>query len=211
MRMQENMPSQMQELICINVDKVYDWIVKDLSFEISPTNPVSFPGVAVDTDLNGATVKCKVEPTAFEPILIKHRENRTFTVEGKSVCLQQLTIQKNFTLTIYVKLPSGIVHTSAEIPVSRCEQVVMCAPKGTDVSVTYTNLDCFVCSTGTLTAGADSITFNNLSISVTVCQSIQSTFPVTVEFLADFCEPRAELPFACPPASRPNQCSVIYP
>jgi len=68
-----------------------------------------------------------------------------------------------------------------------------------------------VCTTGTLTAGAGTITFSALTITVSVCQSIQSTFPVTVEFLATFCEPRAELPFACPGVVRPAQCPAVFP
>jgi len=103
------------------------------------------------------------------------------------------------------------MFTSAEIPVSRCEQVTLCAPKGTDVEILYTDLDCFVCTTGTLTPAAGAITFSALTITVAVCQSIQSTFPVTVEFLATFCEPRADLPFTCPTAVRPQQCPVIFP
>lgn len=40
--MQEQMSSHAKELICINVEKVYDWVVKDLSFEFSPASPISF-------------------------------------------------------------------------------------------------------------------------------------------------------------------------
>ncbi|GLC89516.1 hypothetical protein [Lysinibacillus piscis] len=209
--MQESMPSQAQELICINVDKVYDWIVKELSFDISPTGPITFPGVTLTTDLTGAMVTCRVVPATTNPIVIMNRENRQFAIDGATVCLQHLNIQKNFILTIVVTLPNGTVFTSSEIPVSRCEQVTLCAPKGTDVEILYTDLDCFVCTTGTLTAGAGTITFSALTITVAVCQSIQSTFPVTVEFLATFCEPRADLPFSCPTNVRPQQCPVIFP
>lgn len=209
--MQEHMPSQAQELICINVDKVYDWIVKEMSFDISPTGPITFPGVTATTDLTGAIVTCRVIPAATNPIVILNRENRQFSIDGSTVCLQHLNIQKNFVLTIVVTLPTGAVFTSADIPVSRCEQVTLCAPKGTDVEILYTDLDCFVCTTGTLTAAAGAITFSALTITVAVCQSIQSTFPVTVEFLATFCEPRADLPFSCPTAVRPQQCPVIFP
>lgn len=209
--MQEHMPSQAQELICINVDKVYDWIVKEMSFDISPTGAIIFPGVTAATDLTGAIVTCRVIPAATNPIVILNRENRQFSIDGSTVCLQHLNIQKNFILTIIVTLPNGTMFTSAEIPVSRCEQVTLCAPKGTDVEILYTDLDCFVCTTGTLTAAAGAITFSALTITVAVCQSIQSTFPVTVEFLATFCEPRADLPFTCPTAVRPQQCPVIFP
>jgi len=210
-RMQDNMPSQARELICINVDKVYDWIVKEMSFDISPTGAMTFPGITPATVLTGATVTCRVTPAATNPIVILNRENRQFSIDGSTVCLQHLNIQKNFVLTIIVTLPNGTMYTSNEIPVSRCEQVTLCAPKGTDVEILYTDLDCFVCTTGTLTAGTGAITFSALTITVAVCQSIQSTFPVTVEFLANYCEPRADLPFSCPSTVRPKQCSVIFP
>lgn len=210
--MQEHMPSQVQELICINVEKVYDWVVKDLSFEFSPTSPLSFPCLPEDANITGAHVTCQVVPSEYNPVVIMNRENRTFKIDGTSVCLQQLTIQKNFTVTICITLPNGTTYTSTSFEISRCEHVVMCAPKGTNVDVTYTDLDCFVCSTGAFYNNCnETITFENLSLSVAVCQSIQSTFPVTVEFLAEYCEPRADLPLTCPPAGRPKNCSVVYP
>ena len=43
------------------------------------------------------------------------------------------------------------ILTSEPIDVSRCEQVTLCAPEGTNVEITYTDLDCFVCTTGELT------------------------------------------------------------
>ena len=210
--MKEQMPSQ-QELICINVEKVYDWVVKDMSFEFTPTSPITFPGLPGTAVVAGAQVTCKVVPAAVNPVVIMNRENRTFTIDGTSVYLQQLMIQKNFTVTICITLANGTTYTSNGFDISRCENVVMCAPKGTNVDVTYTDLDCFVCSTGPLTIDptTGAITFENLSLSIAVCQSIQSTFPVTVEFLADYCEPRADLPFACAPASRPNNCAVVFP
>lgn len=211
-KMQEIKPSHdRREYICINVDKVYDWVVKELTFDISPTGPISFPGVMPPVDFTGAVVSCKVSPAATNPIVILNREDRTFSIEGSRVCLQHLNVQKNFVVTIFVTLPNGTRFTSAEIPVTRCEQVTLCAPKGTEVEITYTDLDCFVCTTGMLTAGTNTISFTALSITVSVCQSIQSTFPVTVEFLANYCEPRADLPSSCSPASRPKQCHGLFP
>jgi len=209
--MQDSMPSQLQEQICINVDKVFDWIVKEASFEFSSTGPITFPGVTGTTNLAGAVVTCNVVPRATNPVVILNRENRQFSIDGATVCLQNLTIQKNFTLTLVVTLPNGTMFTSNPITVSRCEQVTLCAPKGTDVEILFTDLDCFVCSTGTPVPGTNTITFSALVVTISVCQSIQSTFPVTVEFLATFCEPRAELPFACPGVVRPAQCPAVFP
>lgn len=226
--MEEKKHHDRKELICINVDKVYDWIVKEKSFDISPLGEIEFKGIPVelcDYDFKGATVTCKVTADRHHPIVILGREDLPFCIDGKTVILQQLTIKKKFDLTIFVTANNGCTYASKPIDISRCEQVTLCAPKGTDVEITYTNLDCFVCSTGRLTLccpegesgnGYNSespctIKFSDLTISVNTCQSIQSTFPVTVEFLADFCEPRDELPTACPAPMRPQQCSVVFP
>jgi len=44
-----------RELLCINVDKVYDWIVRENTFDIFPTGPILFPGVTATTVLTGAS------------------------------------------------------------------------------------------------------------------------------------------------------------
>ena len=111
-------------------------------------------------------------------------------------------------------LANGTVLKSQAVPISRSEQVTLCAPSGTDVTVEYTDLDCMVSSPGTMTlnAATGQITFTGLVLTISTCQSIQSTHSVTVEFLADYCEPRAELPIgACPPPTKPAQCPSVYP
>jgi hypothetical protein len=230
-----------QELICINVDKVYDWIVKERSFDfVLPTGNIVFaptasvPAPIGPTILTGAVVTCEVTPDPVNPIVIVDREDRPFVIDGTPVKLQQLNIRKNFVIRLCVTLADGTVLTSApSIPggtnasllLSRCEVVTMCAPEGTDVEITYTDLDCFICSPGVLTVGtgptapvpptpgipAGSINIAGLTLSIVTCQSIQSTFPVTVEFLAEFCEPRDDLPTECPAPVRPLQCPVVFP
>jgi len=231
--MQEKKLCEGQELICINVDKVYDWIVKENSFDFAlPTGNIVFtPTASVPTTaagLVGATIRCEVTPATSNPIVITNRQDRPFCIDGKNVLLQQLNIRKNFVVTLIVTLANGTVLTgtptltpaaNTNLLLSRCEQVSLCAPEGTNVEVTFTDLDCFVCSPGVLTippvtvppATAGSINIAGLTISIATCQSIQSTFPVTVEFLADFCEPRDDLPTTCPSPMRPKQCSVIFP
>lgn len=210
--MQERLPFPDQELICINVDKVYDWVMKENSFDYFPTGPVTFPGVTATTPTAGATLSCEVTPAASNPVVILRRENRQFTVDGEVVCLQQLTIQKNFTVVLVLTLTTGVILRSSPITVSRSEQVILCAPEGTDVTVTFTELDCFISAPGTFVPGAGTVTFTGTVVSIMTCQSIQSTYPVTVEFLADFCEPRADLAIgACPMPARPLQCPAVYP
>ncbi|TQR16305.1 hypothetical protein [Psychrobacillus soli] len=220
-----------QELICINVDKVYDWIVKEKSFDVTLSgSTITFnavPGLpeGAEVDLTRAKVKCEVTPHPRRPVEILDRDDRPFVIDGTPVTLQQLHIRKNFIVTICVILANGTVLTSQTgyndnpaLRISRCETVTMCAPEGTDVEITYTDLDCFVCTFNisddpvTVPAtGIIPIEFDSLTISVVTCQSIQSTFPVTVEFLAEFCEPRDDLPTECPAPVRPLQCPVVFP
>ncbi|MGG0668789.1 hypothetical protein [Sporosarcina koreensis] len=210
--MQDHLHLPDQELICINVDKVYDWVMKENTFDYFPTAPIAFPGVTPTTSLTGATVSCEVTPATTNPVVILRRDNRQFTVDGEVVCLQLLTIQKSFTVVIVLTLPTGVVLRSSPISVSRSEQVILCAPEGTDVTVTFTELDCFISAPGTFVPGTGVVTFTGLVVTVMTCQSIQSTYPVTVEFLADFCAPRADLAIgACPLPARPLQCPTIYP
>ena len=210
--MQDHLHLPDQELICINVDKVYDWVMKENTFDFFPTAPITFPGVTPATPTVGVTVSCEVTPATSNPVVILRRENRQFTVDGEVVCLQLLTIQKTFSLVLVLTLPTGVILRSNPIPVSRSEQVVLCAPEGTDVTVTFTELDCFISAPGTFVPGDGTVTFTGLVVTVMTCQSIQSTYPVTVEFLADFCTPRADLAIgACPLPARPLQCPTIFP
>lgn len=204
-----------REEICINVDKVYDWVVKERTFDVSPAGPFTFPNLPAGVDMANAVVTCNVEPAASNPVMIQSRTDRTVFIDGENTRLQQLTIQKNFVLTLYLHLPGEVTYASTSINLApQFEKVVLCAPEGTDVTVTYTDLDCLVSSAGTPVQDATTptqVTIPNLTLSVTTCQSIQSTYPVTVEFLAKFCEPRADLATACPPPSRPKQCFTVFP
>lgn len=211
----QNKKNDDKELICVNVDKVYDWIVRENTFDIFPGLTVAFPGLPVGTALAGATVTCDVTPAPGPtppPIEIISREDRQFCIDGKNVCLQQLTIRKNFELTLTLTLATGVIFVSTPIAFSRNELVTLCAPEGTDVEITFTEIDCFL-PTVTLpdTAIADAVVFLGLVVTVTTCQSIQSTFPVTVELLADFCQPREDFITVCPPPGRPPQCPSLFP
>ncbi|MGN7407723.1 hypothetical protein [Sporosarcina sp. SAFN-010] len=213
--MENILPCPDQELICINVDKVYDWVMKENTFDyfLAPS-PLTFSGITSTTSLTDSVVSCEVTPAAVNPFVILRRENRSFMIDGCSVCLQQLTIQKNFNLVLYVTLANGTVLRGPTQTISRSEQVTLCAPEGTDVMVEYTDLDCIISSPGvpTLNTATQQITFTGLVITIATCQSIQSTYPVTVEFLADYCEPRADLAIgACPPPAKPAQCHAVYP
>ncbi|MFC0470031.1 hypothetical protein ACFFHM_05695 [Halalkalibacter kiskunsagensis] len=195
-----------QELLCINTQKVYDWIINEATFDLNLTlDDVELPnGISCD-DLD---ITCEVTPDEVNPFVILNREDRPFMIDGSPITLQLVTIQKNFDVSIFV---NGITAPIATESFTRCEQVILCAPDGTDVEVTYTDLDCFVCvfNCEDVTPGVSL----ELGITVRLCQSIQSVFDVTLELVADFCQPRDILPFTpvCPTPTIPPQCPVLFP
>ncbi|MCM3654505.1 hypothetical protein [Metabacillus litoralis] len=194
-----------QELLCINTTKVYDWILNEASFDLTFIDEDLPVGLTCD-DITGP-VTCEVTPGITEVI---NREDREFVIDGVEIILQLVTLRKNFTVTFFFPTLTGIEEASFTF--SRCEQVVLCAPNGTDIDVTYTDVDCFIC-TFDCDPGDTAIdpSFDAL-VTVRLCQSIQSTFPVTLEIVADFCQPRDILPTpACPAPTMPPQCPVLFP
>ncbi|MGP4062199.1 hypothetical protein [Halobacillus sp. H74] len=206
-----------QELLCINTEKVYDWIINEASFDLTlgdfdlPLGPTGDP-IECDDIVN---VSCTVEPAEVDPIEIVGRVNQELVIDGTMLTLQLVNIRKNFTVTVFVELVpelgGGLVEVG-EVDFTRCEQVLLCAPEGTDVDVTYTDLDCFICNFTCEENGTETDTLDDVTVSVRLCQSIQSTFDVTLEIVADFCEPRDQLPIPpCPAPMMPPQCPVLFP
>ncbi|MFC0561973.1 hypothetical protein [Halalkalibacter alkalisediminis] len=198
-----------QELLCINTEKVYDWIINEATFDLT-LDDVDLPvvnGVQLLCD-DIDSVTCEVEPGDSE---ILNRVDREFVINGTQITLQTVTIQKTFEVTVFVVTTTGQTVEAGTFPFTRCEQVVLCAPEGTTVTVDYTDVDCFVClfNCEDVTPGA----VMELGITVRLCQSIQSTFPVTLELVADFCQPRDILDFipVCPTPAMPPQCPVLFP
>ncbi|GAB2543504.1 BMQ_0737 family morphogenetic spore coat protein [Gracilibacillus alcaliphilus] len=216
--MQANNLSGGQELLCINTEKVYDWILNEATFDLDlkdlelPLNPNTGEQLTCE-DIDTDTVSCTVVPAAVDPIVILDRTDQELIIDGTEVILQRVNIRKSFEVTIFVDLTpeaGGGTIKVAEAEFNRCEQVILCAPEGTDINVSFTDLDCFVC-----TACCDeTVDPNELDVTLTVrvCQSIQSTFEVTLEIVAEFCEPRDMLPIPpCPAPTMPPQCPVIFP
>ncbi|MEC5424239.1 hypothetical protein QGM71_12130 [Virgibacillus sp. C22-A2] len=209
-----------QELLCINTEKVYDWILNETNFDLSltgldlPINPTTGDQLECgDIDLN--TVTCTVEPAAVDPIVVLDREDQDFTVDGAEVTLQLVNIRKNFEVTVFAELIPELGGATVEVgsaEFTRCEQVILCAPEGTEIDVTYTDLDCFVCTATCDVGTTTEVDELDVTVTVRLCQSIQSTFEVTLEIVADFCQPRDVLPFPpCPAPTIPPQCPVVFP
>lgn len=209
-----------QELLCINTEKVYDWILNEATFDLTlddlplPLNPIT--GVQLecdDIDINSVT--CTVEPDPVNPIDILDRVDQEFVVDGAEVTLQIVNIRKNFDVTIFVNLIPELGGATVEVGTlgfSRCEQVILCAPEGTDIDVTFTDLNCFVCTAVCDAGTTTDVDVLDVTVNVRLCQSIQSTYDVTLEIVAEFCQPRDILPFPpCPAPTIPPQCPVVFP
>lgn len=200
-----------QEVICMNVDKVYDWIVNEADFDLGlAATDITVPLGTTCDDV--ANLICSVYPVDTDPVVIVSREDRQYMIDGETIVLQQVTLSKTFEVALTVTLNNGMSYSSIPEVFTRSEQVVLCAPDGTDVEVTFTDLTCFITIGGTCDDTVDgTLTYTGTTVTVSLCQSIQSTFPVTVEFLAEFCSPRDILPFPCPVAARPLQCPTVFP
>ncbi|WP_163537035.1 hypothetical protein [Gracilibacillus sp. YIM 98692] len=209
-----------QELLCINTEKVFDWILNEATFDLTlndldlPVNPVTGDQLECD-DVDLDTVTCTVAPAEDNPIEVLDREDQVFVVDGAEVTLQIVNLRKNFEVTIFVDLVPELGGATVEVGTvefTRCEQVILCAPEGTDIDVTFTDLDCFVCTAACDPGTTTEVDELDVTVTVRLCQSIQSTFPVTLELVADFCQPRDILPFPpCPAPTIPLQCPAVFP
>jgi len=198
-----------QELLCINTKKVYDWVINDATFDITidTVDPKEVPCSDIKS------LSCEVVPDSEKGIVELGREDREFAIDGEIVTLQLVTLRKNFKVNLFANLTNGstVVIPDGPFEFSRCEQVVLCAPEGTEIDVNFTDADCFICDFEYYEKEKGE-ELSDIQITVRLCQSIQSTFEVTLEIVADFCEPREELPVGpCPTPAIPPQCPVIFP
>src|SRR5699024_5110504 len=132
-----------QELLCINTEKVYDWVLNEASFDVNindlelPINTVTGDQLECD-DIDQSTVTCMVSSAAVDPIVVLSREDQVFVVDGEEVTLQFVNIRKNFDVTVFVSLIPELGGGTIEVGTAsftRCEQVILCAPEGTDINV----------------------------------------------------------------------------
>ncbi len=209
---------KVQETLCINVEKVYDWILEEAAGSTTipiARLPIPLPAgatnVEVDCTLTSADgtplpINAKLDVTEVSP-----RKERQFEVNGTLVTLQRVT----FTKTLYVVLEiSGVDPTTGEqflitsnpAPFTFIETAFLCAPPGTSLVVRISD---FACLTVINRDETEAITGFGLSISI--CQSIQIVSPATIELSADFCAPREILSEKCATPTIPAQCPAVFP
>lgn len=194
-----------QELLCVNVDKVYDWIINQAPVNLVnqaltfPTNSPCQTGFVI----TGST--CDVVQSSV--VEVGPRTNRTFVIGGAEVTLQRVNLLKTLSVTVTVTgTLAGADFTLVSAPVTTTvnESFFLCAPEGTTVDVTVTDVECGATVTCTGTAAT-------ANISAIICQSIQVVAPVTIELTAAFCNPRENFIATCPAPAIPPQCPTVFP
>lgn len=216
--MKEKGIKQIQETLCINTEKVYDWVMEESSG--STTIPVGPMPTPLPAGALGIETNCKLTDETGTPIPLNStvpvtesapRQNQQFEVGGTTVTLQRVT----FTKTLYVVLAiTGTDPTtgmqfmvnSDPTPFTFVEIAYLCAPPGTSLVVRISD---FSCLTVIEQDGEGVIT--GFTLNITACQSIQSVAPVTIELGAGFCAPREALTETCAGPSIPPQCPAVFP
>ena len=215
---------QPTELLCINTNKVYDWILEEatasqtilaatLALPAAIAAVLCLPTALVKitpilTDVNGIPLPPNSEVTVTE---LQPRVDRQFEVDGALVTLQKVSFSK----IVYVVLEiSGVIPATGvpflvqtlPLPFTVNESAFLCAPAGTQLLVSISDFE----AQTVLNCDAEGV-FVSIGLSIVVCQSIQTVSPVTLELTASFCSPREPLFENCPRPTIPPQCPVVFP
>lgn len=216
----EIQPKQIdRELLCVNTDKVYDWVILQSNVN---TNVLAadLGGLSIDpcgAAVSNLTTECFLTDAAgnrlgpnnvIDVVETKDREDREFVIDATEVILQNVSFQQTLYLVIEFSGLNGttpFVEQTAPMAIEIPESLFMCAPEGTDLVVRITDIECSVrlnCTGTTLTS---------VDVSLNICLGVQSIANVTVELFADFCQPRDVLTEQCPTPVIPPQCPVLFP
>ncbi|SDM76326.1 hypothetical protein [Sediminibacillus halophilus] len=209
-----------QELLCINTEKVYDWVIlqANVSQNVLAAALGTLPIDPCGPTVSNLTTTCYlVDPVTGEELDLNaeipvdelgEREDRTFVIDGALVTLQRVTFTKPLSVIVEFSGLTGttpFVEISDPIAIDIPESLYLCAPEGTRIAVRLSDLDCSVnvnCTAGALVS---------VDIVLGICQSVQSLADVTIELEADFCQPRDVLVEQCPTPAIPPQCPVLFP
>lgn len=132
--------------------------------------------------------------------------------DGTTVILQKVKVLKKGFIVVRVTNPMGESCTTAPIPFAVAEKFFLCAPPGTFLQCEITDFECdanLICRP--LTTPGAGFVFQQLDISINMCQNVQMEALVKLEITADFCQPRPDMPFICPPLAFPPQCPTVFP
>ncbi|MDE5412685.1 hypothetical protein [Alkalihalobacterium chitinilyticum] len=229
-----------KETLCIKVPKVYDWVtrqadvplqsftgheaLKTLKFKCNGADCVD--PCAELAEMGKLSIECiltdahgnPVNPLAPGAIICKEitqphgRQDVNITLpDGEVLTLQRVKVLKKGYYILQIRNASGtVVCTSAPQSFAVAEKFFLCAPEGTFLQCEITDFECDVNLICEEDEEGDP-TFQQIDVSINMCQNIQMEAIVKLEIEAEFCQPRSEVPFTCPPLQFPPQCPEIFP
>ncbi|OLO35869.1 hypothetical protein BTR23_16095 [Alkalihalophilus pseudofirmus] len=226
-----------QETLCIKVPKVYDWVTRQVDVPLQAftgekgLKQLNFNGNCSDpcldlANMGAMSIKCiltdslgnPVDPLEHGSILCteipqthgRHEVEITLP-DGEVVTLQKVKVLKKGYFVVQVANAAGtLVYTSKPQHFAVAEKFFLCAPEGTHLQCEITDFEC----DAHLICGEDEAgdpVFQQIDVSINMCQNVQMEALVKLEITAGFCQPRQELPFECPPLHVPPQCPEIFP
>lgn len=207
------------ELLCINAERVYDWVIlqANINNNVSVADLGPLPVDPYDAAVSNLTTDCYLVDAFGNPLLpnavvdikeVGERQSRTFVIDGAQVALQKISFIKTVNVVIEFSGLNGttpFVQQSLPIAIEIPESLFLCAPEGTDLIVRLSDIEYNIRVNGT--AGA----LTSVDIALGLCQSVQAVTNVTLELTADFCQPRDILIEQCPAPLIPAQCPVLFP
>ncbi|WJE15696.1 hypothetical protein QRD89_18550 [Halobacillus sp. ACCC02827] len=153
-------------------------------------------GVPVDTD--APLDLCEAVRRVTIPVTLPN---------GVVADLQQVTLRKSG--FVVLEVTDGETTCLSE-PISFCsvENIILCAPDGTDIVCEVTDFSCSPCVSCNTEGFVQSI-----DIFFRICQNVQVVADVTVELTTRLCQPRQafDVPLCPRNAAIPPQCPVLFP
>ncbi|OGX68722.1 MAG: hypothetical protein A2189_09640 [Paenibacillus sp. RIFOXYA1_FULL_44_5] len=193
----------MPTLECIEVPKVFDWVLKVTQIvdesTIDPLQCLPLPA--------SYSVQARITDVGCEEKFGSIRDNVVVTVGGSQITLQRVIIRKfgTYEITI-IDNSSNTVHCNYTKNFVRFEKILLCAPTGTVI-------DCTIVPSATTIDVLDVVEDTFVNVDIVICQSIQAKANVKLMIEAELCQPRNEIPIPENPCvvTFPQQCPEIFP
>lgn len=230
--------SNERERLCIRVDKVYDWVTREihkdfcfegveglakLGFSETQCNTLAkqYPGIDpcqfFDDDV-ALEVKCfpsdadgnKIDVDEIKVTQVGDRQDVFVDELDTTLQLVRLKTAGHFVVQVTGINCGNVVGVLSSKPISFCiiDKYLLCAPEGTEINAHVYFFEC----EGTLTC--ENGMFEQLALTLLLCQSVQVEAEVKVEVEGRICKPREEIiaPISvCPDIVFPPQCPEIFP
>lgn len=203
------------EKLCINVNKVYDWVTRQVEKDINfigdkGWKKLGFDDVTPCPDLeDDFIVKVIFEDVECEEV----GKRKDIFVEEFDTLMQivKIKVQGNFRIVFFKEDDKKFEPIVSDlIPFCIFEKFVLCAPEGTKIKCHVYDSFGF----GGICCNGDD--FQELAVTLVLCLSVQAEAKVKVQIEGKICQPREDiiLPIPireCPEIEFPPQCPNVFP